>query len=190
MKAFPVMVGVGGFLAAILASVLLSDDEDTWPSQGLDDYAPHEPTPAGACSPTAKPGVLMFRQWALGRWPERPGSPQNILRDCSIGASTEHWEGRAWDWMIGSAESAEAFLKTLLAPSPRGEPDELARRAGIMYMIYNRRMWRAYPLGNQPRGWAPYTGPNPHTDHIHFSFSRAGAAGETSLYRAAPKAIA
>ena len=33
-------------------------------------------------------------------------------------------------------------------------------------------MWRAYDPG---RGWAPYYGVSPHTDHIHFSFNWDGA---------------
>jgi hypothetical protein len=57
------------------------------------------------------------------------------------------------------------------------EPHELARRAGIRTIIYERRIWNA-----GSRAWEPYTGKNPHTDHIHFGFSRAGGAGQTSLY--------
>ncbi|GKQ39634.1 hypothetical protein [Streptomyces sp. A012304] len=46
-----------------------------------------------------------------------------------------------------------------------------------MYMIWNRRIWMA----NRPgAGWQPYRGANPHTDHVHFSFSWAGARKETS----------
>lgn len=155
----------------------------------VDPYAPQETNQPGVCDPTAKPGVLLFRQWAIATWGERPGSPQNIVRDCAIGGQSEHKEGRAWDLMTNSIEHGQTIVNALNAPDPvTGEPDALARRAGVMYMIWNHRMWRAYPHGGAPSGtWSDYTGgeaASPHTDHVHFSFSKAGAAGETSLYDA------
>ncbi|GAA6527300.1 peptidoglycan-binding protein [Intrasporangium sp. DVR] len=60
-----------------------------------------------------------------------------------------------------------------------GVPGAMARRFGIMYIIYDRTMWRSYA---PERGWAPYYGSNPHTDHIHFSFNFNGAAARTSWW--------
>jgi hypothetical protein len=87
--------------------------------------------------------------------------------------------------MTTSRAHGQAVVDALLAPDPRtGDPHALARRAGIMYIIRDRRMWRAYPWAGAPRGaWAPYQGDSAHTDHVHLSLSRRGAAGETSLYR-------
>ena len=48
-----------------------------------------------------------------------------------------------------------------------------------MYIIWNRKIWGAY-LPDQ--GWRTYTGPNPHTDHVHVSFSWAGALKQTSWW--------
>jgi hypothetical protein len=48
-----------------------------------------------------------------------------------------------------------------------------------MYIIYNQSIWRSYA---PEQGWVGYTGPNPHIDHVHFSFSRAGGLGETSFW--------
>ncbi len=59
----------------------------------------------------------------------------------------------------------------------------MARRFGIMYIIHNRKMWRSYA---PERGWAPYYGSSPHTDHIHFSFNYDGAAGRTSWWTGVP----
>lgn len=172
-------VAAGGVLVA-LESFRKSSEGFTMP---LDDYAFFDPTQPGECGSIALPGVLIFRSWVIANFGERPGSPQNILRDCSLGSPSEHWTGRAWDWMIPSKDAAIGLLDTLLAPCPNGQEHELVRRAGIMNMIYDRMMWRAYPHGEDTRVWAPYTGSNPHTDHIHFSFSRAGALAETSFYR-------
>lgn len=147
----------------------------------VDPYAPHEP--ASSFDPTPKPGALMFREWAIGKWGERPGSPQNIGRWDKTDKPSEHHEGRAWDLMTTSIAHGDSIVEALLA-SEGTEPHALARRAGIMYLIWNKRIWRAYPYAGKAGGeWAPYTGPNPHTDHIHFSFSKAGGAGLTSLYQ-------
>jgi len=40
-------------------------------------------------------------------------------------------------------------------------------------------MWREYA---PERGWATYTGTDPHTSHIHFSFSWDGAMKRTSWW--------
>lgn len=178
-------LAVAGAIAGVFTVRRLSNDAKPDRIRSpLDDYAPREPTQPGQCDPVAKPGVKMFREWVIGRWKERPGSPQNIIRDCSQGSPSEHWEGRAWDFMIPRLDVGQSLVDTLLAPDAEGRPNALARRAGIMYLIFNRRMWRAYPYQGAPSGtWTPYNGPSAHTDHVHFSFSRAGARGETSLYR-------
>lgn len=105
-----------------------------------------------------------------------------ISRTCS--GVSEHSEGRALDWMHDASNKrekaeADAFLTWLLAKDEHGNGYAMARRLGIMYVIWNKRMWRAYDPG---RGWAPYSGYSPHTDHVHFSFSWDGAAALTSFY--------
>jgi hypothetical protein len=59
----------------------------------------------------------------------------------------------------------------------------MARRLGVMYIIHNRRIWGSYRAGE---GWRPYVGANPHTDHVHFSFSWAGARKQTSYWDGTP----
>lgn len=182
----PALAGLAAGVAALLfAAWFAGDDEAPTPRAGagpVDPYAPHEPE--DTCDPTPKPGALMLRSWAISRWGERPGSPQNISRDCSIGGSSGHKEGRAWDLMVTSRDHGQAIVDAMLAPDPRtGEPHALARRAGVMYLIWNEQIWRAYPWQGQPSGtWSPYSGESAHTDHVHFSLSWAGARGETSLY--------
>jgi hypothetical protein len=47
---------------------------------------------------------------------------------------------------------------------------ENATELGVTKVIWNRRAWEA---GKDPEGSTrPYTGPKPHTDHVHVSFSR------------------
>lgn len=182
---------LGAFLAALFVARRASDAGGGGgpyrPPGGeplpVDPYAPKET--ATGCDPVAKPGVLAFRQWAIAKWGQRekPPSPQNIIRACDD-TPDEHQEGRAWDLMTRDIAHGQAIWEAMLAPDENGEPNALARRAGVMYIIWNKQMWRAYPHAGKPNGSiSPYTGASPHTDHLHFSFSKAGAAGQTSLYK-------
>lgn len=146
------------------------------PAPAGDPYAPQDTVRPGECDPVAKPGVKAFRAFVIGRYGERPGSPENIVRACSAGSPSEHWVGRAWDWMVPSSAAGNALVRDLTANG-----DALLRAAGIMYFIWDRRIWRSYGAGRGTFG--AYTGTSPHTDHVHFSFGKAGAAGETSFYK-------
>lgn len=126
----------------------------------------------------AKPGVVAFRDFVLATYPCT--SSGGIVRGCSVGGRSEHKEGRAWDWMVSANNPAGLrLLAWLLAADAQGNPAALARRLGIMYIVFNRRIWRAYRAS---QGWQPYSGSNPHTDHVHFSFSHAGANKQTSFW--------
>ena len=57
-------------------------------------------------------------------------------------------------------------------PTARGNKAAMARRLGLMYIIWNNQIWKAYQLD---RGWQAYNGSDPHTGHVHFSFGWAGA---------------
>ena len=134
------------------------------------------------CDPHAKPGVLAFAQLMVANYGVGT-SAWGITRSCNSGI-TEHSEGRAWDWMLSSANPdqkaiADSVVTWLSAPDAQGRPGAMARRFGINYIIWNKRMWRAYA---PERGWAPYTGSVPHTDHIHFTFTWDGAYRRTSWW--------
>jgi peptidoglycan hydrolase-like protein with peptidoglycan-binding domain len=134
------------------------------------------------CDPHAKPGVVAFAKLMTGYY-QLGSADYGITRNCNSGV-TEHSEGRAWDWMLNVTKPnekavADAVTQWLSAPDAQGRPGAMARRFGIMYIIWNHKMWRAY---DPARGWAPYTGPVPHTDHVHFSFYWGGAYGHTSWW--------
>jgi hypothetical protein len=74
---------------------------------------------------------------------------------------------------------ASALLDWLLEKDARGKKYGNARRLGIMYIIWNRRIWSSEQAKD---GWRPYAGANPHTNHVHFSFSWAGAMRRTSFW--------
>jgi peptidoglycan hydrolase-like protein with peptidoglycan-binding domain len=139
-------------------------------------------SPQVSCSPVMMPGVRMLRDLALSTYGR--GSDGGVGRSCLAGGTSEHKEGRAWDWMLNVNRPAQRrvagdFLAWLTKRGPDGRLGAQARRLGVMYVIYNRRMWRTY---DPARGWTAYNGASPHTDHIHISFGWAGARGRTSFW--------
>lgn len=129
------------------------------------------------CLTESQPGAVAFAKLLNSTYGSRT---YGILRHCAA----EHGEGRALDWMINANNAeqlalANALTRWLAAPDAQGRPGAMAKRFGINYIIWNRQMWRAYDPG---RGWAPYYGVSPHTDHIHFSFNWDGAYKRTSWW--------
>jgi hypothetical protein len=149
----------------------------------IDPYAAHQGQKT--CDPSAKPGTIAFRQMVLASYPGTRDS--GITRNCNSGGTSEHKEGRAWDWgarvnVASERASADNLIAWLLATDAHGNRHANARRLGIMYIIWNKRIWKAY---DNPGTWHSYTGANPHTDHVHFSFSSAGAQKQTTWWNAA-----
>ncbi|TDE20837.1 hypothetical protein E1295_47035, partial [Nonomuraea mesophila] len=141
----------------------------------IEGYAPHQYQTT--CDPAAKPGVLDFRDLLNRTYGTHISG---ISRDCNSGGTSEHKEGRALDYhfnVSNPTQNAHAndLLNWLLATDRYGNRNAMVRRLGIMYIIWNRRIW-------QDGSWAPYNGASPHTDHIHFSFGWPGARRETSWW--------
>ncbi|HUR14127.1 MAG TPA: peptidoglycan-binding domain-containing protein [Mycobacteriales bacterium] len=158
---------------------------------------PVPPTPAGlpaaietyqpyigqsTCDPVAKAGVSAFRNMLLRTYTD--SGSFGIVRDCGAGGQSEHKEGRAFDWKVSAfnaRQKAEAttLLAWLLKTDANGNTHAMARRLGVMYMIWNHKIWKAYDAAG---GWKDYSGPNAHTDHVHFSFGWNGALKTTSYW--------
>ncbi len=129
-----------------------------------------------SCDPVAKPGVSAFMKLMLATY--QVGFSDGIVRECGIGGTSEHKEGRAWDWAIPNTKAdhatAQHVVNWLVA-----DHGAMARRFGIEYVIWNRHIWGVY---RQSDGWRPYSGESAHTDHVHFSFSWDGAMKRTSWW--------
>ncbi|AQZ62450.1 putative ATP/GTP-binding protein [[Actinomadura] parvosata subsp. kistnae] len=133
------------------------------------------------CDPTPKPGVVDFRDLLNRTYGTHTSG---IVRDCSSGGTSEHKEGRALDYHFNISDPVQAaaandVLNWLLATDRYGNPNAIARRLGILYIIWNRQIWQAGT-------WKAYNGDNAHTDHIHFSFGWPGARKQTSWWVARP----
>lgn len=133
------------------------------------------------CGKSAKAGVVAFERLVLRRFAR---TSFGIWRSCAGSSISEHKEGRAIDWHMSAYNSTDRaavqrLTRMLFATDWWGNTHSMARRLGIMYIIWNKHMWRAYRPFD---GWQKYTGSNPHTDHVHISFARAGGLAKTSYW--------
>ena len=157
--------------------------------------APRSADPAGtyvpqtSCDPTEKPGITRFKTLVLSQYPV--GEDWGSFRNCTDDGISEHLEGRAWDWHVDVTNpeqfaAAGNVLQWLTQRGPDGKLGYNARRLGVMYLGYNHRIWASYRMQS---GWRVLKNDNPHTDHVHFSFTWAGAMARTSFWtghKAAP----
>ena len=155
-------------------------DPGVWSGLALEPLASYEPQTT--CDPAAKPGVLGFRDLLLNTFPGTRN--YGIGRACELPGLSEHKEGRGFDWGVEADDPAErlaveTMIGWLFAPDSNGEPYAMARRLGVMYVIWDNHIWASY-LADQ--GWRPYVGDSDHTDHVHLSFNWAGALGRSSFW--------
>lgn len=142
--------------------------------------------PQNSCDYTVKPGLVAFQQLVNATYPDT-GSYGFVSTCAAEGMTSEHSDGRAWDWAASVSNPKQnsevnALIAWLLAKDHAGNTAAMARRLGIMYIIWNKQIWGAYAAGS---GWRPYacsgvTGC--HQDHVHFSFAWNGAMKRTSFW--------
>ena len=141
-------------------------------------------------APRPKPGTKV-----LGRWLERRGGNAVVTtRSCRGASTSEHKDGRAVDWMLDARNKqdrrvAQEFLAAAFATDAAGNEHALARRMGIMYVIWNDHMYSAWDqferdsyLSSSCKRRKRCSPTLRHRDHVHISLSRAGARGKTSWY--------
>ena len=157
----------------------------TSPSFGpaIEGYAANDPQ--NSCDPTEKPGTQSLRSMITAA--NAGTGDSGISRACSADGTSEHKEGRAWDWQV-SAFSQDAnvqdVFRWLFATDAHGNLNANFRRLGIMYIIYNKQIISSSRINE---GWRPYpcSGVTScHQDHVHFSQSRVGGAKQTSYWTA------
>ena len=154
----------------------------------IEDYASYQPQTR--CRPHAKPGTRVLGDWMVATY---GGASGGISRACTTSTS-EHQEGRAFDWTLDAAKRADrlrakAFLTAVLATDRQGNDDARARRMGIMYVIWNDHIysaWNAFAARDYLSSSCPSTlecsATLRHRDHLHVSLTRAAGRGETSWY--------
>ncbi|WP_328294896.1 hypothetical protein OG218_19600 [Kineococcus sp. NBC_00420] len=178
---------VAGVLAATLTCLLAPSAASAAPRTPAGVPADVDALPARYQAPIScaapRPGTLALAQLIRDTYGKQT---VGTSRDCPANGVpvSEHSDGRALDWALDAADPAQAalaqeFTTWLLAPDEQGNTAVNARRLGVMYVIWNRSVWKAY---DPAAGWQPYTGPDPHTSHVHLSLTFSGAARETSWW--------
>lgn len=180
-------------LAAALAATTLVGPASVAAVDGgglpVDDYATYQPQTT--CSKQAKAGTVALGQWLVATYGGGGGA---VNRPCSGSGTSEHKDGRAVDWTLDASDPADkaraqAFLDAAFATDAAGNPHALARRMGIMYVIWADRSYAAYDgfakeryLSSGCRVRSKCSKTLRHRDHMHISLSKAGAKALTSFY--------
>jgi hypothetical protein len=147
----------------------------------IEQFAPYQPQTF--CDPTVKPGTAALAHLLTSTYTGT--AIVSLVRPCASDTS-EHYDGRAIDWGVDHRNDhlraqGKAFLDWLFASDSSGDKDAMVRRLGIMYVIWNHRIWGAYS-----QHWKPYTnctGPTAcHVDHMHISLDWSGAMKKTSFW--------
>lgn len=170
-------VAAGTVCVAPAANAALPNLRDTY-GPGIDPYPAYEGQTT--CANAVQPGTLDLAAMLKSAFPTT--NPWTYIRACTSGGVSEHKDGRAIDWMLDSTNPAQAaiadqFIAWLTASDKYGNPHAMARRLGVMYIIWKGQMLPLYKYSTFQ--WKANTG---HYDHIHISLSWSGARRETSYW--------
>ncbi|HEY5821693.1 MAG TPA: peptidoglycan-binding domain-containing protein [Propionibacteriaceae bacterium] len=191
------IVALGLSIALTLSPVALAPAEAATKTPPVPSGLPTEVedlsayVPANSCSPITRPGTAKLGKLLTSTY---PGTTYGSARACGALPNSEHHDGRAVDWMNNvrnekQAAQAKALITWLFATDAEGNEYANARRLGVMYTIWNNKIWGAY---SADRGWRPYSSCSEHPEkswdntchrnHMHLSLSWAGAMGHTSFW--------
>jgi hypothetical protein len=155
----------------------------------VEDYASYDPQTT--CTKKPRAGTVALGEWLVATYGGGGGA---VNRPCSGAGTSEHKDGRAVDWVLDADDPADrkvarTFLIAAFATDGEGNPAALARRMGIMYLIWNDHFYAAYDefqpesyLSTSCRSRKRCSKTLRHRDHMHISLSKAGAKGLTSFY--------
>ena len=148
------------------------------------------------CRQQAQPGTVGLRDLIFATYGSQ--IPAGLNRACLADVS-EHYDGRAIDWMVNSRDFVQGSqgdrLVNWLTATRQGESGSMARRLGVMYIVWRGHSWGQYRMDE---GWRPYrdcqTKPYRgsehdnicHRNHIHISINEAGAKKLTSWWSGVP----
>ena len=155
----------------------------------IEDYASYDPS--AKCHEEPWPGTVQLARWVVKKY---GGGNAGMARDCRRKPSSEHESGRAFDWGVDvrsqqDRRQVKAFKEHLFATDRHGNTDAIARRMGVMYLIWDDHMYAAWNEF-RPEPYLSSSCPSRkkcsrtlrHRDHVHVSLSKAGARAATSWF--------
>jgi hypothetical protein len=145
------------------------------------------------CQPAARPGTLRLAKLLARTYRDYAATSYATGYACGTdGTRSEHYDGRAIDWMVDvhntrQHAAARALIGWLLGTDAAGNRFAMARRLGVMYLIYDNRMWGAWDgrweeYDNCSHLPAPAYDNSCHRTHMHISLTWNGAMGRTSYW--------
>ena len=150
----------------------------TLETPGIDAHPGYKPQKS--CTASAKPGTTALLKALLKTW---GGKSWGISRFCTSGGTSEHKEGRALDWHMDSRKAKDRKKVDQAISWITRNRGEVAYRLGIMYVIWNQKIWSTY---YQELGWRKMANRGSwtanHKDHVHISLTWDGAMGQTSWW--------
>jgi hypothetical protein len=185
--------GLGSAVVALLLSVVA-----VVPAQAVIPDNPHPPKTMSdtavdkhlgyrkqtTCSPSAKPGAKALLKLLIDTW---GGSSSGISRSCGSGRTSEHKEGRALDWRMNVKNKSQAARVQQALEWMTANNGEVAYRLGIMYIIWDQKIWSLYYAEMGWRKMEDRGSPTQnHKDHVHISLSWDGAMKATSWWTGVP----
>lgn len=144
-----------------------------------------------SCDPAYRRGTKKLIALLHATYPDV--SAQGAYACGTDGAVSEHYDGRAIDWMASVRNKqqhaeADALINWLLATDSQGNQFAMARRLGVMYLIYDNRIWGSWGGGR----WEPYNNCDKtpqvaydnacHRTHVHISLTWNGAMARTTFW--------
>ena len=149
-----------------------------------------------SCDPITRRGTAALAALLAKTY---PGTTYNTSYQCGTdGSVSEHYQGRAIDWMVAVKNKAQhadanAVLSWLFATDTDGNTYANVRRLGVMYVVFDGRIW-----GSWDHTWQPYNNCATqtsaaydnacHRTHMHISLSWEGANQRTSFWTGTPAA--
>ena len=126
------------------------------------------------------PALIQLRTETNARWPRRDTRSDGTIGDVA------HQRAGTSDHLPNPAGIVHAIDLDAWDDNVRDPADDVAagiaehlratRDPRVKYVIWNGRMLSSYPAKGVPAWvWRPYTGPNPHTQHVHVSVLAAHA---------------
>ena len=114
------------------------------------------------------PSLVQLRNEVNARWPHRPKGSDGTIGDASHSA-------RASDHNPNARNSVNAFDITHPGVDPKVIIAAVKKHPAGNYVIFNRKIY------SRSNGWKPepYSGANPHTEHLHVSILQSVAAEQS-----------
>ena len=175
-------------IAAIMLALLPAGASSAAPQI---EWFPHY-RPQTKCSPKPKPGTVMLAKYLMRHY--KGSGSLGISRSCGASGISEHKEGRAFDWALNARSRrdrhyAADFLHRMRKTDRYGHRDALARRMGIMYVIWNDHIYSATHRYRTQRyrnsgckSLKRCSAALRHRNHMHISLTRPAAHERTSWY--------